>query len=314
MLIYGVKRLGLALIICIIAMAMLFVAIRAIPGDPASIMLGSRATPEMAERLRAEMRLDSPLPIQIASFFWRLLQGDFGTDLWSKRPVANIVFESLPATLALTFAGIGWAALIGIPLGCYSAIRRGSLIDKLTSIVSVGTISIPPFVLAIYLLLLFAIKLDWFPVVGAGETGRIGDQLWHLVLPAFAVGLGWVGYLSRLVRASMIEVMGENHVRTARAFGLPPTKIVLHYALRLAIIPTVTMLAISIGSLLSTAVLVENIFSRPGLGKLIVDAASVRNYPVVQGGVFASVLLFALAMPIADLINAWLDPRVRTTL
>lgn len=308
------KRIALSLTICVVAMFLLFAAIRAIPGDPALIMLGSRATPETIARLHAELGLDRPLPLQVAGFFDRLLHGDLGVDLWSRRPVADIVLDALPATLILTFSAIGWAALIGIPLGCYSAIRRGSFLDKLTSIVSVGTISIPPFVLAIYLMLLFAIRLDWFPVIGAGEKGMIGDQLIHLVLPAFAMGLGWVGYLSRLVRASMIEVMSENHVRTARAFGLPPSTIILHYALRLAVIPTVTVLAISIGTLLSTAVLVENIFSRPGLGTLIADAAKMRNYPVVQGAAFASVLLFALAMPIADLVNAWLDPRVRTAL
>lgn len=314
MLFYGVKRLGLALIICVIAMMMLFIAIRAIPGDPATMLLGSRATPELTARLRAEMGLDQPVWVQVLTYFANLVQGNLGTDLFAKRPVLDIVLEALPSTLALTFAGIGWAAMVGIPLGCYSAIRREGLIDKLTSIASVGTISIPPLVLSIYLLLFFAIKVRLFPVIGAGEDGQILDQLWHLVLPAFAVGLGWVGYLSRLVRASMIEVMSENHVRTARAFGLPPTKIVLHYALRLAVIPTVTMLGISIGSLLSTAVLVENIFSRPGLGRMITAAAELRNFPLLQGGVFASVLLFAIAMPISDLINAWLDPRVRSSL
>lgn len=314
MLIYMLKRIALSLTICVVAMFLLFAAIRAIPGDPALIMLGSRATPETIARLHAELGLDQPLLLQVVGFFGRLLRGDLGMDLWSHRPVADIVLEAMPSTLALTFSAIAWAALIGIPLGCYSAIRRGTFLDKLTSIVSVGTISIPPLVLAIYLMLLFAIKLDWFPVIGAGEPGVIGDQLRHLVLPAFAIGLGWVGYLSRLVRASMIEVMSDNHVRTARTFGLAPSTIILHYALRLAIIPTVTVLAISIGSLLSTAVLIENIFSRPGLGTLITDAAKMRDYPLVQGSVFASVLLFALAMPVADLVNAWLDPRVRAAL
>jgi peptide/nickel transport system permease protein len=183
-----------------------------------------------------------------------------------------------------------------------------------TGILSVGTISIPSFVVAIYALLLFAIELDWFPVIGAGEDGNLGDQVWHLVLPSFAVGLGWVGYLARLVRASMLEVMGENHVRTARAFGLPEPKIILHYALRIAILPTITLLALAIGGLLSSAVFAENIFARPGIGKLIVDAANLRDYPLVQGAALTTVALFAFAMPIADLIIAWLDPRVRATL
>jgi peptide/nickel transport system permease protein len=210
-------------------------------------------------------------------------------------------------------AGLGWSALVGIPLGCYSAIRRNTWADRVTGILSVGTISIPSFVVAIYALLLFAIELDWFPVIGAGEQGNLADQLWHLVLPSFAVGLGWVGYLARLVRASMLEVMGENHVRTARAFGLPEAKIILHYALRIAILPTITLLALAIGGLLSSAVFAENIFARPGIGKLIVDAANLRDYPLVQGAALTTVALFAFAMPIADLLIAWLDPRVRAT-
>ncbi len=146
--------------------------------------------------------------------------------MWSQRPVSQMVLDNLPYTLTLIGTGLGWAALLGIPLGCYSAIRRNSFIDRFTGVISVGTISIPSFVVAIYVMLLFAIELNWFPVIGAGERGDLGDQLAHLIMPSFALGLGWVGYLSRIVRASMLEVMGENHVRTARAFGLPESQIV----------------------------------------------------------------------------------------
>jgi peptide/nickel transport system permease protein len=314
MLFYTLQRIGLSILICITSICLLFSAIHLIPGDPASIMLGSRATPELRERLNHELGLDQPLPKQLVGFLGRVAQGDLGTDLWSHRPVSTMVAESLPYTLTLIAAGLGWSALVGIPLGCFSAIRRNTWADRVTGILSVGTISIPSFVVAIYALLLFAIELDWFPVIGAGEDGNLGDQVWHLVLPSFAVGLGWVGYLARLVRASMLEVMGENHVRTARAFGLPEPKIILHYALRIAILPTITLLALAIGGLLSSAVFAENIFARPGIGKLIVDAANLRDYPLVQGAALTTVALFAFAMPIADLIIAWLDPRVRATL
>jgi peptide/nickel transport system permease protein len=313
MLVYMLQRIGLSILICITSICLLFSAIHLIPGDPASIMLGTRATPEFRVRLNHELGLDQPLPMQLASFLGRVIKGDLGTDLWSQRPVGTMVAESLPYTLALIGAGLGWSALVGIPLGCYSAIRRNTWADRVTGILSVGTISIPSFVVAIYALLLFAIELDWFPVIGAGEQGNLADQLWHLVLPSFAVGLGWVGYLARLVRASMLEVMGENHVRTARAFGLPEAKIILHYALRIAILPTITLLALAIGGLLSSAVFAENIFARPGIGKLIVDAANLRDYPLVQGAALTTVALFAFAMPIADLLIAWLDPRVRAT-
>ena len=314
MLIYAIKRAGLALLICLTAMVLLFTVLHLIPGDPVTIMLGTRASPEARARVTEEMGLNDPLPLQIVKFLGRAAQGQLGTDVWSNRSVGTIVGENLPYTLILILSGITWAALVGIPLGCYSAIRRNSLVDKLMAVISVGTISIPSFVVAIYAILLFAIELDWFPVVGAGEPGHLGDQLWHLVLPSFALGLGWVGYLSRIVRASMLEVMGENHIRSARAFGLPETKIVFFYALRIAVLPTVTLLGVAIGGLLSSAVFVEVIFSRPGIGKLIVDAANLRNYPVVQGAVLTTVALFAFIMPIADLVVAWLDPRVRTNL
>ncbi len=313
MLIYALQRVGLALLICLTSMCLLFAALHVIPGDPATIMLGSRATPEMRARLQHELGLDQPVPVQLARFLGRVARGDLGTDMWTQRSVTTIVLENLPNTLVLIATGLGWAALIGIPLGCYSAIRRNSWIDRLTAVLAVGTISVPSFVVAIYALLLFAVILNWFPVIGAGDAGDLGDQIWHLVLPSFAVGLGWVGYLARIVRASMLEVMGEHHIRTARAFGLPEPKIVLHYALRIAILPTVTLLALAIGGLLSSAVFAENIFARPGIGKLIVDAANFRNFPVVQGAVLTTVALFALAMPIADLLVAWLDPRVRST-
>ncbi len=311
MLSYTLQRIALSILICLTSMGLLFTALHAIPGDPASIMLGSRATPEMRQRLNHELGMDKPILIQFVTQVGNIAQGDFGTDIFSKRSVATEIMESLPKTLILIGTGLGWAVLIAIPLGCYSALKRGTWIDRLTGILSVGTISIPSFVVAIYALLLFSVQLGLFPVIGAGDDGDIRDQLWHLVLPSFAVGLGWVGYLARIVRASMLEVMNEHHIRTARAFGLPEGKIVLHYALRIAILPTVTLLGLAIGGLLSSAVFAENIFARPGIGKLIVDAADVRNYPVVQGAVLSTVALFAFAMPISDLIVAWLDPRVR---
>jgi peptide/nickel transport system permease protein len=314
MFLYALQRIGLAILICFTSMVMLFSALKMIPGDPATIMLGSRASVEMKARITEELGLNDPIPVQLGTFFGRILQGNLGTDMWSQRPVTQIVLDNLPYTLTLIAVGLGWAAALGIPLGCYSAIRRNSFIDRFTGVISVGTISIPSFVVAIYAILLFAIELGWLPVIGAGERGDYIDQVKHLILPGFALGLGWVGYLSRIVRASMLEVMGENHIRTARAFGLPEFQIVKSYALRIAILPTITLLAVAIGGLLSSAVFVESIFARPGIGKLIVDAANMRNFPVVQGGVLTTVALFALAMPISDFLIAWLDPRVRSTL
>lgn len=314
MLIYFFKRLGLAAIIVVIAVSLLYGMIHAVPGDPLSIVLGPRATPEMRTELALRMGLDKPFIVQLGNFFFNVLRGDLGDDVFSERPVSEIFFTQLPFTASLIFMAIGWSAALGIPLGCYSAIRRGSTIDKLSGIFSVGTITIPSFVVALYSLLIFAVYLKWLPAIGAGRDGDLLDQLQHLILPSFAVGLGWVGYLARLVRASMLEILGENHIRTARAFGLPERTIVLHYALRLAILPTVALLGVGIGYMLSGAVFAEIVFARPGVGKLIFDAVITRNYPLVMGSVIMTTIIFVICTTVADLVSAFLDPRIRENL
>jgi peptide/nickel transport system permease protein len=231
--------------------------------------------------------------------------------VWSNRSVAAIILEALPHTLALTALGLGWSVALGIVLGCFSATHRGSWLDRAIGVLSVSAIAVPSFVVALYSLLVFAVALRWLPAIGAGEAGDLGDQLRHLVLPAFAIGLGWVGYIARLVRASMLEVMGENYIRTARAFGLPERRIVYRYALTVAILPTVALLGVGIGNLLSGAVFAEIVFARPGIGKLIYDSVLNRNYPVVMGAVLVTTMLYVLATLIADLLAALLDPRVR---
>ena len=238
MFLYLVKRVLLGLLIVVLAVTLLFCMIHMVPGDPARILLGPRATPEMITTISAQMGLDKPLPIQVLKFFGNLLRGDMGMDVITNRPVATIVFGQLPYTLWLIFTAIIGAMLIGIPLGCYSALHRNSLADRITGVISVACITAPAFVVALYSLLIFAVTLKWFPAVGAGERGQFWDQVAHLVLPAFAIGLSWVGYLSRLVRASMLEVLGDNHIRTARAYGLRENTVVYQYALKLAVLPT----------------------------------------------------------------------------
>ena len=314
MLIYGAKRIGLALVIVLVAMTMLFSMIYVVPGDPASIALGPRATPEMKAQLTARMGLDRPLPVQLANFVGGVFRGDLGLDVWSNRSVAAIVFDALPHTLALTALGLGWSVALGIVLGCFSATHPRSWLDRAIGVLSVSAIAVPSFVVALYSLLVFAVAPKWLPAIGAGEAGDLGDRLRHLVLPAFAIGLGWVGYIARLVRASMLEVMGENYIRTARAFGLPERRVVYRYALTVAILPTIALLGVGIGNLLSGAVFAEIVFARPGLGKLIYDSVLNRNYPVVMGAVLVTTILYVLATLIADLLAALLDPRVRANL
>ena len=308
---YFTKRCALAVFIVILAVCSLYLMIHAIPGDPASTLLGPRATPEMKAEIIAQLGLDQPIYWQLINFFTDLLQGNLGIDIFSQRPVADIVFSQLPNTLALILFSIGWAALIGIPLGCYSAIHRNSILDRISAIISVSSIAIPSFVVAIYSLLLFSVTLKWLPATGAGVRGDLLDQLEHLILPSFAVGLGWVGYIARLVRSSMLEVLSANHIRTARAFGLKESTIIFRYALRIAVLPTITLLGVGIGYMLSGALFAEIVFARPGIGKLVFDAVSTRNYPIVMGSVLVTTVIFVIATTLADLLNALLDSRIR---
>ena len=314
MLLYFIKRIFLGILIIGVAMTLMFFMIQLVPGDPARILLGPRATPEMIADMSMRMGLDQPLIIQLMKFLGNILKGDLGMDVISNRTVTSIVFGQLPYTLWLIFSAIFGAMLIGIPLGCYSALHRNTLADRISGVISVACITAPSFVVALYSLLIFAVTLQWFPSIGAGEKGDFFDQLAHLVLPAFAIGLAWVGYLSRLVRASMLEVMGENHIRTARAYGLTEATIIYRYALKIAILPTVTVIGVGMGFLISAAVLTEIVFARPGLGKLIIESITSRNYPVVMGSVLISTVLFVISTTISDLINASLDPRIRANL
>jgi peptide/nickel transport system permease protein len=309
MLSYTARRLGLAIAVVAVVIVVLFVLVHAIPGDPARIALGPRATEATIAAYRARMGLDQPLPMQILRFFAALAHGNLGTDVLTGRSVLSIVGSQLPYTLELISVSIAWAVLLGVPLGCIAAVRRGGAFDRITGIVSVSVIAMPSFLIAIYALLLFAVTWHVLPAIGAGEG--VLDSALHLILPSLALGLGWVGYLARLVRSAMLEALGENHIRTARAFGLPPATILLGYALRLAIPPTVTVLGLGVGQMLSGAVFVEIVFARPGVGKLVYDSVLARDYPMVAGTVLVTALLYVLVNLIADLIVAWLDPRSR---
>lgn len=311
MLTYTIKRIGLAVLILFLVMLAMYAMVFLVPGDPAAVALGPRATPALKAELITRMGLDQPLYTQVWNFFRNAATGDLGFDVWSKRPVLSMILEVFPKTLILGAVALGVALVLGVVLGCLSVIWRGSLVDRVLAILSVSMISVPSFVVAIYGLLIFSVWLGWLPAIGAGEKGDFGSQARAVILPAFAVGISWVGYLARLVRASMLEVMGANHIRTARAFGLPEGRIVARYALRIAIIPTIAIIAVGFGSILSSAVFVETVFSRPGIGSLITQAVAKRNYPVVMGTVLFMTAFYLFVVTAADLLIARLDPRVR---
>ncbi len=311
MLTYAIKRIALAFLILFVVMLAMYGMVFLVPGDPASVALGPRATPALKALLTERMGLDQPVLVQIWRFFSNAVQGDLGVDVWSKRPVLDQIAEAFPHTLILGLVALGWALTLGLLLGCLAVVYRGTLMDKFLGILSVSFISVPSFVVAIYSLLLFSVWLKWLPAIGAGTEGDVGSQIRALILPSFAVGIGWVGYLARMVRASMLEVMGANHIRTARAFGLPERRVVVRYALRIAIVPTISVIAVGLGGILSSAVFVETVFSRPGIGTLITGAVFKRNYPVVMGTVLVTTAFYLLVITAADLLIAKLDPRVR---
>ena len=308
---YLTSRLVTTALIVFGAMLLLFTLSSSVPGDPAATLLGPQASPEYSKRFIAEMGLDQPLHIRMWRFFSNVVRGDLGTDVVSGRSVASMIAAVIPYTLILTFSAIALAVLTGVPLGIFAATHRGSVADNLLAFVSVAFIAVPGFVVAIFLLLIFAIWLDWLPVLGTSTSGDLADEFRRMVLPTVALALGWVGFIARLVRTSMLEVMGENYIRTSRAFGLPERLITYKYALKNACIPTITILGLGIGRLLGGAVLIEIVFARPGLGRLIYGAISERNYPVVQGAVLVVVVVFVLVNLLVDLSYSAIDPRIR---
>ena len=309
-----VRRTLLALIILLVVANLLFLMIHLIPGDPTVVALGPRSTPAMREAFRHLMGLDRPFIEQIGLYLGRLATGDLGTDVWSGRPVLTMILEVLPHTALLAIASFAWAVLLGVILGCVAVMQHGKWGDWLIGLVSIAFVAVPSFVVALYSLLVFAVALNWLPAIGAGEEGNWASQARALILPSFAIGLGWVGFVSRLVRAAMIEAMGEDYVRTLRAYGVGENRIVFTYALKQALLAVISVLAIGFGSLLSGSVFAEIVFSRPGLGKMTYDAVVSRNFPVVMGTVLVTSALYLACMIVADIVSAVLDPRVRRAL
>jgi peptide/nickel transport system permease protein len=308
------QRLAAAVLTLAGAILFLFVIIQFVPGDLVSILLGPRATPEMRAQFAERMGLDRSIPEQIWLFFSRAASGDLGADVVTRRPILHMLLEVMPNTLQLAGCALVISLVFGITLGCIAALKPGSMLDTVLGVASVAFITTPAFVVAIFLLLIFSLQLHWLPVTGAGAAGDPLDRLSHLVLPATALSIGWIGYLARLIRASLLEVLSEQHVRMMRAYGVPEGRIVRHFAMRLALVPMVAVMGIGIGDMISNAVFVEIIFARQGVGKLIYEAILTRNYPVVQAGILFTVVTYITCNLLVDILNALLDPRIARSL
>ncbi|MGQ9517030.1 MAG: ABC transporter permease [Anaerolineae bacterium] len=308
---YLLKRLVTTTLVLLLSMVFLALLVHIVPGDAARTLLGPRATPELIAKVRAEMDLDKPPMVQVGLFIWKILHGSFGNDVFTGRPIGMLIGSALPHTIILALSSLGLAVLLGIPLGVFSATHPDSWLDRILALFSISFITIPSYVGGLFLLLIFAVQLRAMPAIGLGEEGNIADYIRHLILPAVALAITWVGYLARLVRASMLEVLNENHIRAALAAGIPTRKVVYKYALKNALIPTVAVLGVGLGNLMGGAVFVEIIFSRPGMGTLIYNAIQTRNYPIVRAGVLVVAILFIAANLLADLAYTYLDPRIQ---
>lgn len=309
-----------------------FFMVRAIPGDPAQIMLGQQATQEQVQQIRENMGLDKPIFVQYGLFLKDALRGDLGDSIVTGRPVTTELLTRLPATLELTAFAMLIAILVGIPVGVISAVRQYSLLDKSTSVLALTGISMPIFWLAMILVVIFGVNLELLPFPGrldptTGITAITGlvlvdslltlnfagfwDGLLHLIMPALALATIPMAVIMRMTRSSMLEVMNEDYVRTARAKGVVPWRVVFKHALRNAMLPTITVIGLQTGLLMGGAIITETIFSWPGIGLYTYNSISSRDYASIQGVVLYAALLFVLVNLLVDILYAILDPRVR---
>lgn len=312
MLRYITYRLSQLIPVLVLASVLIFLLLRWIPGDPAFILAGSDATPAMITAVRKDMGLDQPLTTQYAIWALRVVHGDFGKSFISGQPVINLIKRRLPATVELAVAAAGMAVLMALPLGILAAVRQRSFFDYLVTALNGIALALPNFWLGILLVLLFALKLKWLPSFGWRDplvNPVIG--LKHLVLPAITLSLHITAVLSRFTRTTMLEVLRQDFVRTARAKGLGERRMVLHHALRNALIPVITVLGIQFGQMLGGVVVVEAIFFWPGIGQLVLQAVLNRDYTVVQGALLVSVGLFLMINLVTDITYGFIDPRIR---
>ncbi|WP_295547889.1 glutathione ABC transporter permease GsiC [uncultured Pseudacidovorax sp.] len=304
MLHYVVRRLfGLAPTLLIVAV-LVFLFVHLLPGDPARLAAGVDASPETVELVRQDLGLDKPMPQQFVAFFNRLLHADLGTSLRTKRPVSQEIGDRFMPTFWLTVTSMVWATLFGMAIGIASAVWRNQWPDRLGMALAVSGISFPAFALGMLLMQLFSVQLGWLPTVGA-------DSWRHYILPSLTLGAAVAAVMARFTRASFIEVIGEDFVRTARAKGVPESWILFKHCLRNALIPVVTMMGLQFGFLLGGSIVVEAVFNWPGLGRLLVDAVDMRDYPVIQALVLLFSLEFILINLVVDVLYGLINPAIR---
>jgi peptide/nickel transport system permease protein len=306
------KRLVAAIPVVLIVATVVFLLLRMAPGDPARVIAGDMASEETIAQIRTNLGLDRPLPVQYGIAMGSLVKGDLGTSIVSKQPVASLIAARIGPTAALALTSLLLTVLIAIPLGVLSAWWHRRIFDRLTMALTVLAFSVPAFVVGYVLILLFSVTLNWFPVQGyAPLADGAGRFLYQLVLPSLTLATVFVALITRITRASMLDVLGEDFVRTARAKGAPERYVLFRHALRNAAAPIVTVVGVAITTLISGVVVTETIFNIPGVGSLIVDAVLARDYPVVQGTILFFSFIYVFVNLAIDLIYVLLDPRIR---
>lgn len=304
-------RLGLTLPVVWLVVSLVFLLIHLVPGDPVLAMLGDGASPADAARLRHDLALDQPLPVQYVRYWNGVLHGDLGQSIRLHESVGQLIAERYPYTLALAVTALVAGLLLALPAGILAALKRGKWLDQMLSVVSLCGLSVPGLALGPILIVIFSISLGWLPVSGANNgASKLID--WHyILLPAVAMGASLAAILTRMVRTAMLEELGQDYIRTARAKGLSEWRVVCRHALPNALVPIVTVVGLQFGALLAGAIVTEKIFSWPGLGRLVVDAIANRDYALVQGCLLSIGLTYVLVNLLTDVVYRWVNPRMR---
>ncbi len=309
---YIIRRIIATIPVMAVVGIFVFLLLHLTPGDPAAIIAGDYASPEDIKRIRAKLGLDQPIYIQFGTWVWQLMQGDLGISIFSDLPVSHLIAQRIEPTLALSIFTIIMAVLFAVPLGVLAAWRAGSLIDRLSMVIAVFGFSVPVFVIGYLLMYVFAIELKWFPVQGY-VSYKVGflPFLRSITLPSVALALLYSALIARITRASVLEVLTEDYIRTARAKGLASSVVLMRHALKNAAVPIVTIIGIGIALLIGGVVVTESVFNIPGLGRLTVDSILRRDYPIIQGIILLFAGVYVFINLLVDIAYTFLDPRIR---
>lgn len=312
MLAYVIRRLLMLVPVLLIVGVVVFALVHITPGDPAAVMLGDRATPDQVAALRHQLGLDRPIIRQFFDWFGNVLRLNFGDSIFLDMPVSQAIADRFQPTILLTLYALIIQIAIGIPVGVISAVRRGGWLDRLLMMISILGAAVPTFFLGIVLILIFAVNRRWLPAGGYVPISE--DPVAHfkaMIMPAFALGFSSAGLLARLVRSTMLDVLRDDYIRTAYAKGVTERRVIIRHALRNALIPALTVIGASLGALLGGAVVTETVFTIPGMGRLIVQSISRRDFPVIQGAVMITAGIYVLVNLLVDILYIYIDPRVR---